>query len=229
MRRFLFVLVVCIANLANAQNKWSIGGNASLDYSYRFNNNGDEEKLWNGKSINEMENHGTGFTLGLKAKYNLTKNVSLMSGIGFWQNNYESSTIITTQSINPDFPYKYNWSYRKEYFQLPISASFYFGENLKFGATIGLAVNFSTLQSRTEYSEYINGTSKTYIKGEIDKSTGKNILFTSGILGVGASYSYKQFEFRFEPTYNCKIFDISPKTDLYLWNLGTNLSVFYKL
>ncbi len=230
MRKRILLLIICIPNLLLAQSKWSIGASASLDYSYRFNEMGNEKMFGGEKTIDEIENAGIGFTVGFKAKYSFTKNIAIITGLAFWQNNYKSSNIRLSRIDPMDLlvPDEYSWAYQKEYLQLPLLASFYFGKKFKLGVTTGLALNFSTLQLRYQYNDFNNGTSITITRNELDKS-GNNMFFTSWIIGAGAAYDYKKWEFMLEPTFNCNLFDISPKTELRLWNAGMNLSVFYKI
>lgn len=231
MKKIIIVTLILLANQIAAQNKWSLGGSASLDYSYRHNQFGDHKNIMNGQTLDGLENAGIGFTLGLKFKYKITNNIALISGLAFWQNNYGTSKINLKEIYpnDPSEPDRYSWSCRKEQLQLPVLFSFYYGQKLKLGVSAGLAINFSTLQTRTDYDEYNNGNSITSTRNELDNKRVYDLLFTSGIIGVGAAYNYKRLEFMLEPTINCKIFDISPGTDLYIWNAGLNLSVFYKL
>ncbi|MFZ4798868.1 MAG: outer membrane beta-barrel protein [Bacteroidia bacterium] len=230
MKNIITFFLIIATSQVFSQSKWNIGAGASLDYCYRFNEKGNDIFFMDGSTLNDYEKAGLGYTLGLKVKYDFTKHFSILSGIGFWQNNYQSRKIYLEKAVpnDPNVPDNFYWSYKKEYLQVPLLASFYLGNKIKFGVTTGFALNFSTFQERKEYAEFNNGTLRSYTKNELDKS-GNNLLFTSGIIGLGAAYNYKKMQFILEPTFNCKLFDISPKTELYLWNAGLNLSVFYKL
>ncbi len=221
-------------NQIKAQSKWSIGGSASVDYSYRFNENGGNIYFWEGKTLNYYEYGQVGFTVVLKAKYQLAKRFSIISGLGFWQNNYRTRNISTANltPIDPNDPIAaltdYDFGYSREYFQIPVLVSFYWGNKLKLGFSAGTAINFATSQQMTSNFYFKDKPSVTQSKNLLDKS-GSDLLFMSGIIAAGAAYNYNNLEFRLEPTFNCKFYDISPKSPISLWNAGLNLSVFYKL
>ena len=77
-----------------AQSKWSFGGSASVDYSYRFNENGNERFVFSSdKTINDFENGSIGFNGGIKIKFDVNKVISLITGVSYLQNNFYTSNI----------------------------------------------------------------------------------------------------------------------------------------
>jgi hypothetical protein len=233
--KYPIVLILLLnVNQLFAQSKWSLGGSASVDYSYRFHENGGDIYFWEGKTLNYYEYGQVGFTVAVKAKYQITKKFLIISGLGFWQNNYRTRNISTANLIPIDpndpipLPSDYDFEYSREYFQIPILVSFYWGNKLKLGFSAGTAINFATSQQMTSNFYFKDRPSVTQSTNLLDKS-GADLLFMSGIIAAGAAYNYNNLEFRLEPTFNCKFYDISPKSPISLWNAGLNLSVFYKL
>ncbi len=230
--KYPIVLILLLnVNQLFAQSKWSLGGSASIDYSYRFNEKGNERFFFSSdKTINDFENGSIGFNGGIKIKFDVNKVISLIGGVSYLQNNFYTSDIYLTP-IDPNdalIPNYFTLSYRKDYVQLPLLASFYWGNKWKFGLTTGFACNISTKQEITSHLYFLDRSNSSSSSNQLTKA-GNDAVTVFGILGFGTEYSYKKYIYRFEPTFNGKIFDISPKTDLYPWNLGANISVFFKL
>jgi len=211
-----------------AQSKWSLGGSASIDYSYRFYGNSEI-----GKSLSEafdpIEIGSLGYNLGLKAKYTLNSNWSIITGISYYFHSYKSKGVplVVLDPGDPSIPKSTYYSYKSGFIQIPMLVSFYKGKKLKFGFTTGFLLNQALFIDFYRYLNYENYTKTIYISQYNYPGAGK--LFLSVLIGAGFSYQYKKFEFRAEPTAVSQVYTIDGLNELYLWNAGLNLSVFYKL
>lgn len=211
-----------------AQSKWSFGGSASIDYSYRFYSNSNTSAMTQ-KLLDTVEVGNLGYNLGLKAKYAINGNWSIISGISYYVHSYKSKEIqlVFLDPGDPNIPNSYNYTYKSGFIQIPMLVSFYKGKKLKFGFTAGLLLNKALFVGRYRNLNFENYTETVYNNQYDISGTGK--LFLSGLIGAGVSYQYKKFEFRAEPTAVSQVYTIDGLNELYLWNTGLNLSVFYNL
>jgi len=223
------IILILFLNVSQlfAQNKWSLGGSASGDYSYRFYSNSNTSAMTQ-KLLDTVEVGNLGYNLGLKAKYAINGNWSIISGISYYVHSYKSKEIqLVFLDPEPQLPNSYNYIYKSGFIRIPMLVSFYKGKKLKFGFTAGLLLNKALFVGRYRNLNFENYTETVYNNQYDISGTGK--LFLSGLIGAGVSYQYKKYEFRAEPTAVSQIYTIDGLNELYLWNVGLNLSFFYKL
>ncbi len=222
------LILLLNVNQLFAQSKWSLGGSASIDYCYRFYSNSNTSAVTK-KLLDTVEVGNLGYNLGLKAKYAINNNWSVISGISYYFHSYKSKEIqlVVIDPSDPNIPKSSNYVYKSGFIQIPIVISFYKGKKLKFGFTTGVLLNKAFFIDSYRNLSFENHTETVSFSQLDNKGVGK--LYLSGLIGVGVSYPYKKFEFRAEPTAVSQVYTIDGANELYLWNAGLNLSVFYNL
>lgn len=210
-----------------AQNKWSIGANASLDYCYRFYGNS-EAAVKIKRDADNIEVGNLGYNSGFKFQYSLNENISIISGINYYYHSYKSNEIKLVSTVSdPAIPNSLNYIYKSGFIQIPLLISYYKGKKIKFGFTSGISFNKALYIDQEKTLNFTNRTETVISSQFTNRAAGK--LYLAAVIGLGAEYNYKNYIFRCEPTAISQFYTIDGGNDLYLWNAGLNLSVFYKL
>lgn len=210
MKQLLLLLATLLGITTFSQTPFSIGINSSLDFTGL-------------QARPNFVEPWIGYQLGVRLKYDLNQNFSLISGFNHQNQGskadlsrlrYKDATDLTPISVE---------SYDK-ISQVPLLLSFYTGNKLKYGFNVGAAYSFSyRVNSHITYQDKnnLNKETKRY-------TTAVSSQFISGLFSFGVEYNLNRTTFRVEPNMAYNILDVTSASINYL-NLGLGASVYYKL
>lgn len=210
MKQLLLLLATLLGLTTFSQTPFSIGINSSLDFTGL-------------QARPNFVEPWIGYQLGVRLKYDLNQNFSLISGFNHQNQGskadlsrlrYKDATDLTPISVE---------SYDK-ISQVPLLLSFYTGNKLKYGFNVGAAYSFSyRVNSHITYQDKnnLNKETKRY-------TTAVSSQFISGLFSFGVEYNLNRTTFRVEPNMAYNILDVTSASINYL-NLGLGASVYYKL
>lgn len=231
MKNILF-LVLVIPIFSTAQNegrKWSFGVNFSTDYNYRkLHKNDSRIADWYIDYKNEHEFPKIGYTTGINIQYHFNNKFSLTSGVRYSEKMYgtQNYTYNIVDSSNNLMSYPASLKYSFKYLDVPIEFRHFIGsKRLKLFYGIGLNLNL-LLESKYESRfDYFN-----YYKNEITTKDSRRINLTP-TLAIGVKYEFQSnLSVLLEPIVRYQLLTNSnqPITER-LYNIGLNLSAFYRL
>lgn len=173
---------------------------------------------------------GLGYQGGLRFRYQLNSKVSFQSGLSIVSHQLRTSkknvNFNPRQLDDPYIPTSFERLPTFRIIQVPLLASFYIGNKLKIGGTLGLAYNY-IYRFDDKWILYNNVREWEYLNKQ--KQTSQN-QFVSALLGVGVEYSIKKFAFRAEPTASYQLFYFNNEfanKNYNLYSVGFNLSGYY--
>ncbi len=210
MKQLLLLLATLLGITTFSQTPFSIGINSSLDFTGL-------------QARPNFVEPWIGYQLGVRLKYDLNQNFSLISGFNHQNQGskadlsrlrYRDATDLTPISVE---------SYDK-ISQVPLLLSFYTGNKLKYGFNVGAAYSFSyRVNSHITYQDKnnLNKETKRY-------TTAVSSQFISGLFSFGVEYNLNRTTFRVEPNMAYNILNVTSASVNYL-NLGLGASVYYRL
>ncbi|MFN3444627.1 MAG: hypothetical protein ACK44D_02730 [Bacteroidia bacterium] len=210
MKQLLLLLATLLGLTTFSQTPFSIGINSSLDFTGL-------------QARPNFVEPWIGYQLGVRLKYDLNQNFSLISGFNHQNQGskadlsrlrYKDATDLTPISVE---------GYDK-ISQVPLLLSFYTGNKLKYGFNVGAAYSFSyRVNSHITYQDKnnLNKETKRY-------TTAVSSQFISGLFSFGVEYNLNRTTFRVEPNMAYNILDVTSASINYL-NLGLGASVYYRL
>jgi hypothetical protein len=208
IKRILLLLAAVPPIFVSAQ-KLSVGLFTSFDYTSPIEVS--------------FEKPGFGMQLGPKFKFDLGKNISFLSGF-VYQNHTINFDFTEVQFIVAPTEQPINSRHTWHIMQIPMQASFYFGNKVKFGASLGWALNYV-------YRNTGAATFKNVSSGEKTTRTYTNsndVAFISGLFSFGVEYNWEHFAIRVEPNLGYSLAELKRNnTDVY--HLGVGLTAFYNL
>lgn len=241
MKSILCILLVCISfvfaqkdntKLEDTYSKFQIGLIASPDIDYRFlttlHLNPSSHSEVNFRDQNEVAK--LGYTFGMNACINFTKNIGLEFGFHYSNKGFETKFIDVPKSPYPlytsdDYMYKIiNHAY---YTDIPLKVNYYSSnKKMRFIGSIGLIANVFWTSTQTNYR----------IEGELSNSGGKlpnNVEFSraniSPTISCGIDYRINQrMSLRLEPNFRCMILK-NGASDIYnhLYSIGLNMCFYF--
>lgn len=238
--KIVLVLIASIPFIVSAQEtkkseaskNISLGFSFSPDYSYRTLHNNDGTSSSN-FIINIRDGYETGkfgYTTGLSLDFECSKRIGFQTGLLYSNKGYQTTKQdMYYPSPDPSVPVQIKTVYNFHYLDVPFKVNFVTGKNkVKFIAGAGITVNFPLEENEKNILNYSNGD----IKKEKHSSTyDYEKLNISSLVSLGVEYKLKENIFlRAEPTFRyglLKIIDL-PVTE-YLWNVGLDIGVYYKL
>lgn len=189
----------------NAQSKWLFGLNFSPDICYRQLSNHAGDAMLDDfiRMRNEREVYRISYSLGLGARYEINKKLSLESGLYFSDKGFQTTETPITTAGQPDGTDDYAFSvYHYLYLEIPIKALIKFPLNDKNSlfCSAGLGNNFY-LGNYTETYLVDNGKTSNLSHNK-DNSSQYNPYFVSGLISLGFEHNFNdQFSMRIEPIY----------------------------
>lgn len=222
-----------MALFGQRDKKWHIGLVFSPDLCYRSlkNSTGEADIDALIKQRNKDEVIKIGFTTGIQAKYALKSRISLECGLLYSNKGYKLQMPIRygTSTTSGNF---LEISYNHKYLDLPLKINFIPVRRNKtsWHVTTGVVVNVF-LQQKNVF-RMTDSTFKTYVtntKGEPFQSN--KPLDCSVFGGMGFNTELKEkLSLQVELLYRyglLKIYDATVRG--YLWNIGFNLGIYYRL
>lgn len=209
MKRILLLLAAVSPIFVSAQ-KISVGLFTSGDYN----------RLYWTPDIKP----GFGMQFGPKFKLDLGNNISFLSGF-VYQNFTTNLDFQELRFISAPTEVPINLRDTWHIMQIPMQASFYFGNKIKFGASLGWALNYG-------YKNTGAATFKNVSSGEKTTKTYTNyndVAFISGLFSFGVEYNWERFAVRVEPNAAYSLTHLERSFNPEAFNVGLGLSCFYKL
>jgi Outer membrane protein beta-barrel domain len=235
--KWLLILIFTITLFAvqaqdkNRTQKILIGFNLSPDYSFRTlkNNDGGSSGGIIIKSRNDIEIAKLGYTTGINAIFNFSKQIALETGIQYSNKGYKTKNQdLVYFPPNPNLPSKAEMNYSYNYIGIPIKAKFTFANSdLHFITSVGFMTNFLLNVKQTSTYQYSDG--KTEKKTQ--SVSGFNKVDISPMISVGIDYKVNgKIHLIVEPTFRYGILKTrdAPIAEK-LWNGGVNLGFYYAL
>lgn len=192
-----------------------------------------------GTGINRQENYavfgnigyddvGLGYQVGLRFRYQHHAKFSFQTGLSMFSHQLRTPTIyLKPRDVNDPFvPQSMALISTLKMIQVPLIASFYFGNKLKFGGSIGTSYN---LVYRADHQLTSISNQQEKVQTSTNKINTQN-QFVSIILAVGAEYSFKNIAIRAEPTGSYQVYFFNndfANQNYNFYSVGLNLSGFY--
>ncbi len=220
---FLFVCLLTNSQ-ENGQSRLSLRAYYTPDICYRFL----DGASWIVDLRNEREIIKYGNSIGIGLSYNLNSLISIETGIQYTSQGFQTKKItINTREPDPVMPNKVKVIDRFNYIGIPIRL--YFTKDVKkfsFKSSLGIITNYLIFHEY-ENIDYYDDQTIIYTREDTEEY---NRLMLTPIISLGSGYQItKSIEIQLEPTFQyniMKVQDAPIKT--YLWNLGLNMSIFYK-
>ncbi|MCU0441196.1 MAG: outer membrane beta-barrel protein [Bacteroidia bacterium] len=217
---FLFSFYVCHLS---AQSKFGLGVFTSFDATGMIG-----EGFYAMIGQDGYNRIAFGYQYGLRMRYQFNSTISLHAGISHVTHQLRTSRVYLNfrDKGDPLIPSSYIRMPALRMIQIPLMASFYKGNKLKLGGSLGFAYNY-TYQYDDRAILYFGNHEEQYLVER--KLTEKN-QFVSGQLGVGLEYWATKFAFRVEPNFSCQLFYFNntyANKNYNLYAVGLNLSSFY--
>lgn len=207
------------------KKKLYLGLTVSPDFSYRNTSN---------NYYFTEETAKLGYTIGISSRLNITKKISIESGLLLsnkgYKNNFSGLTfgdmidprrgfIYNTQNT----PRKVEYIYSYYYLDIPIKAAFTFGQRkIHFFAAAGITPNILIKTTEKSIITYQNGDTDN---DSHDALFNYNRFNLSPTVSVGLSKITAKSILKIEPYFSYGILKIiDALTTAYLWNCGINLS-----
>ena len=210
-----------------------IGINFSPDYNYRTLKDNDTNSV---NSIiidirNDQEIAKFGYSTGLNVCYNFTKTIGLETGIHYTEKGFQTKKLdIVGNQPDPSLPNNIKFIYNFFYIDIPLKANIMFGrKRISFFSSIGFITNIFIKETSTSILEFSNG--------RIEKKTQPSTMLHYNKVNISPSIStgidFKmndRMNLKIEPIFRYGVFKIinASITD-YLWNVGINITYYYKL
>lgn len=237
MRKLYLVLILVFivqlsgfsqTNEQTSTNRLTLGLNFSPDYCYRTLVS-TPSKNFIAHYRDSVESPKFGYTTGLSLLYKFNKRFTFESGLQFSDKGERIKKHDILVDSRWGFPAKEAYVFHYQYIDIPLKANVYLlNKKLKAFVSIGFSVNIFLRDRVYSYLEYSDGTiDETALNGVYDYS----LINIAAIGGLGIDYQIKEkINLRFEPIYRRSI---NPIIDApikgYLYSLGANVGVFYKL
>lgn len=224
MKKLLLSILIGFYFQTFAQSKFSAGVIGSMDIT---------ALSYTQKGINNTNQFYDvpkfGYQYGLRTRYDFTKKFSLHTGFSLVTHQVGSRKIYTNPLANGDskVPLSITLNNNIKIVQIPLLASFYFGNNIRFGFTTGVSYNYIFRNNQHATADFWDGTRETK---HTSKITSQN-QYISAIAGVGVEYTHKHFIFRAEPTGTGQLYFFDNEfanTNFRLWSVGLALSTYYR-
>lgn len=219
---FAFILFFVVSQVS-AQSKFGVGIVSSADITGMIGNDN-----YVGFGQAGFDKVGLGYQNGVRFRYQLNPKVSLQVGLSMVSHQLRTPRIYLNPRVynDPLLPNSFIRRPSLKVIQVPFLVSYYIGNKLKFGATLGLAYNYVYSINENTIAMYGNEEKEFNYKR---KQTSQN-QFVSALLGVGVEYSVKKFTFRAEPTASYQLFYLNngfTNNNYNLYSVGFNISGFY--
>lgn len=210
MKQLLFSFLIFCSLSAFSQSHFSIGINSSIDYTGL-------------QARPNFVEPWIGYQLGVRLKYDLNQNFSLISGFNHQNQGSKADYSQLKWAVVTDQTPISGVSFIK-ISQVPLLLSFYAGNKLRYGFNVGAAYSFLyRINSNITYQD------KNSLSKETKSSTlGVSDQFISGLFSFGVEYNLNRTTIRVEPNMSYHIFDVTNSPFNYL-NLGLGASVYYRL
>ncbi len=237
--RKIFLILAFIPLLINAQvtkkdktkKNVAIGISFSPDYNYRKlkNNDGSSSSDFVINSRNEQEKGKFSVTTGLTLIARLSKKLELQTGLLYSDKGHRIPKHALDYAPRPGEPTHIKSQTSFNYLDIPLKLNFISGSgHIKFIAGAGLTVNILLNESELVTLFYGDGSEKELRQSDQFEYKKFNL---SSVISAGVEFKLTEnFFLRTEPTFRyglLKIIDL-PVT-AYLWNVGLNVGVYYKL
>jgi opacity protein-like surface antigen len=218
----------CLPVDSTKAKKIDIGFSYSSDYCYRTLK-ADASNKWIADSRNEMEIPKIGYTVGLNLAYKLNTKLVVEAGVLFSDKGEKTRKISYTESASGQSERYTIYKYHYNYLDIPIKVNYYFPiGKFKLYATAGVSTNIflnekiTTVQGHS-FSDAEKNTVNTYSKF--------SRINLSMLIGAGLNYNVSEKMFlKAEPIYTRSITSIvNAPVKSYLYSVGLNLGVYYKL
>jgi hypothetical protein len=239
MKHLLFLLTIfpltvfCQDTTVENIKKTAIGLTFSPDYCYRTLKS-DASSKWIADIRNMHEIPKLGYTTGMNIAYALNKRIALEAGIlysdkGERTDKYWLFSITPSGQPDPALPTAVSYNYHYIYIDIPVKANYYFlTKRAKLYLTGGVSPNVFITQKSTSIEEYSDGHKKKNSSTSSSRLASVNL---AAIGGLGFSYDFtRKFYLKVEPVYRRSIIPIvDAPIKGYLYSIGLNLGIYYKL
>ncbi len=230
----LSALSIDSAKVTTNRSRFSIGIIASPEYCYRSLSAGSDANSYTQSFIasrNNREIPKVGYTVGVNVMYEISKRISVESGINYSDKGYQFdfSGLTFGDMIDPRFGFIYQtqsvednidtWYYHYTNLDIPFKIVYTFpGKKIRFTASGGFIANifldaFETIGSST-------------VKREDDF----NDVGFSAVAATGAVYNFNnRFRLSIMPAFQYSLTNLrnSPVNE-HLWSAGVNVGGFYR-
>lgn len=228
---FLFLVISSAgqSKAGNFEHRFSFGLSFSPDYTYRIYDSGPD---FPGDIWDEVEDPRFGFTTGLVAKYFLTPNFAIESGLQFSDKGYKIETSgeqLVPEDGTVNGHYWINTKYHYNYLGIPLKANwFIMNRDVKVFLSGGFSTDFF-LNSKAKTEYFLEGKegSEEHSEDEVDFHK-INVI---GLAGFGAEYGLSESVYiRFEPIVRISFTSAATYTSAmrYWYSMGANFSVFFQ-
>jgi len=206
--------------------KFAVGLVFSPDYCYRALTSATSSVDWR----NDIEIPKFGYTTGLSGGYRFNSKFGLEVNIQY-SNKGEQTTEFELTYIDPDpiAPQKVRYVYNYLYMDLPVKAMVYLlDKKLQFFLSAGFSTNFFIGEKVVVFYTYEDG--RTEKKSSLSNSSFYRVnLAVSGSMGLGYNFG-ERINLRVEPIFRSSVTPIvNAPIKGYLYSLGLNVGVYYKL
>ena len=229
MKKILILFLILICSFLNGQQNGQSGVSIRVYYSpdicYRFLS--DDSWVADTRDENEIIKYGNSIGTGIICKLNPF--IALELGIQYSTKGYQTKkNEVISSEPDSTLPDMIKEVYRYNYLGLPVRLSF-IKEFNKFSlrSSLGL-VNNGLLKHEYETISY-NKDGSYFTATEGIESYNKFAL--TSVISIGIGYQISQLiEIQIEPTLQYDLLKIKDAPmETYLWNLGLNMSLTYKL
>jgi len=210
--------------------KLYLGLTVSPDYSYRNASN---------NYYFTEETAKLGYTIGISSRLNITKKVSIESGLLLsnkgYKNNFSGLTFgdITDPrngfgTAPQNLPSEIEFIYNYYYIDIPLKAVFTFGQRkIHFFAAAGITPNILIKATEKNITTYQNGDTDNDTQ---DAPFNYKKFNLSPIISIGVSRNTDKSILKIEPYYSYGLFKIidAPST-AYLWSYGINVGYYIRI
>lgn len=215
-----------------AQSRLSVGINFSPDYSFRTlkNDDGSSSADLVIKNRNDVETAKFGFTTGLNARIDFSKQFGFETGIQYSGKGYKTKNQdLLYLPPNPFLPVKARTVYSYHYIGIPLKARFTLGEGkARFISGIGFMTNFLLKARQATTFEYADGRKDK--RSQASTSDFKAVDISS-MLSLGIDYKINEkLNLVAEPVFRYGVLKTADNpVKEYLWNAGLNIVLYYGL
>ena len=195
------------------QKKTHIGLTFAPELNYRFVSS-DDNLTFIKKSYDTLESPKYGYSIGLNGVFDLTKKLSLTTGLLFSDNGERSKTTLLTQPVN----------YTNHYYFLSVPAKLNYiiiDSKVDLYGTIGLSCNYFLDHLTTMQVDGEKNLTSFHTKDLTKFSLG-------GLAGIGMNaYLSKNWYFKTEILYRQSITSVASPIKKWLYSVGPTFGLFY--
>ena len=235
MKKIGFVIILllpltlfCETTDSSKVSKLEIGITYSPDYCYR-KLKPDAGSKWIADIRDTIEIGKLGYTTGLNVVYNISKKISIGTGILFSDKGEKTKKTFLGNSLSGSLPINNKFIYHYLYIDIPVKANYtILNGKFKLFLTAGISTNIFLGQKTTSILYYGNRDSekrKTNVSSDFSKI---NFAY---IVGFGIDYPVTdKLNFKLEPLFRHSINSvIKAPIKSYLYSTGVNIGIYFKL